>query len=563
MSPPFQINDWRQAAADARRTLEASIPEAWRLPSDLKIVAEEGKLPPEDPRVLRCGILDALDLEITSIRDVEQLRSSFASGKYTAVQVATAFCKRAAIAHQCTSCLTCFFPEQAIQRARDLDAHREQHGTVTGPMHGIPVSLKDMFDIAGQPTTLGLVSWLPNIASKNSDVADAILAAGGILYAKTGCSQACLMVESINNIFGAIRNPYNLSLSVGGSTGGEGALIASKGSIIGSGTDGGGSLRFPAMFCGLWALKCSKGRLSCRGLGLMIDGNESVNAGLGPLAKTVSGLEWWMRIQLATEPWKVDPGCVPMAWGIQEAHLPTSKLVIAVLRDDGVVAPTKPVRRALEQVASALVAGGHRVVELPAEKLKTLHRRGTACVMKSNVQNGGRGVMKHIQASGEPVVPRTATGSSDSLLTTEEVFANHIERGQIAYEYATLWQEYGMDAILTPAVAHPAPPHGKYISNSYATIYNMLDYTTGSIPVTTVSRDDSPEREWLDQTPYPRVEPVRFPYDLGDNEMKELFTSAEVFENAPVGVQIVCQRLREEKCIGVMKEIERLLEFSS
>jgi amidase len=182
-------------------------------------------------------------------------------------------------------------------------------------------------------------------------------------------------------------------------------------------------------------------------------------------------------------------------------------------------------QRALEQVASALVAGGHRVVELPAEKLKTLHRRGTACVMKSNVQNGGRGVMKHIQASGEPVVPRTATGSSDSLLTTEEVFANHMERGQIAYEYATLWQEYGMDAILAPAVAHPAPPHGKYISNSYATIYNMLDYTTGSIPVTTVSRDDSPEREWLDQAPYPRIEPVRFPYDLGDKEMKELCKS--------------------------------------
>lgn len=131
--------------------------------------------------------------------------------------------------------------------------------------------------------------------------------------------------------------------------------------------------------------------------------------------------------------------------------------------------------------------------------------------------------MKHIEASGEPVVPRTATGSPASRLTAREVFDNHILRSRLVNEYNDLWKEYQMDAILAPAVCHPAPPHGKYISNSYATIYNMLDYVAGSIPFSTVHAVlDQARPEWYNRQPYERIEPVRFPYDLGDKEMMEL-----------------------------------------
>lgn len=184
-------------------------------------------------------------------------------------------------------------------------------------------------------------------------------------------------------------------------------------------------------------------------------------------------------------------------------------------------------KRAMNIVVSALKEAGHTTIDLPSEKMKELHRRGTSCVMKSNVQNGGRGIMKHIAASGEPVVPRTATGSAASLLTSEEIFANHRERKAIAAEYGALWQKLGIDGIISPAVAHPAPPHGKYISNAYAGMYNMLDYVTGSIPVTTVSSEDEPTEEWSRRSPYPRIEAERFPYDYGDKEMKELCKSTD------------------------------------
>ncbi|KAF4470304.1 fatty-acid amide hydrolase [Fusarium albosuccineum] len=181
--------------------------------------------------------------------------------------------------------------------------------------------------------------------------------------------------------------------------------------------------------------------------------------------------------------------------------------------------------------------------------------------MKSNVQSGGYFVMEHIDASGEPVVSRTATGSPASFLTTPEVFANHRERADLASKYNDLWLRFNLDAILVPAVAHPAPPHGKYVSNAYATVYNMLDYVTGSVPVTTVDeKKDHAPAAWYERKPYPKIAGERFLYDWADEDMQRLYTGPEVYRNSPVGVQIVCQRLREEKLIGILKEVEALLK---
>ena len=233
--PPYPISDWKSASLAFRRGIDDSIPEAYRLSGELADRAAKRDLKPDDPDVLECGILTDLDKEITDLLDAPTLVSYIVSRKYSAVQVTEAFCKRAALAHQCTGCLIAFFPDTAIQRARELDQQLAQTGQSAGILHGLPLSVKDTFDVAGQPTTAGLVSWLPNVANSNSLVADGILAAGGILYAKTATSQACLMVESISNTIGVVSNPLNLSLSAGGSSGGEAALIAAQGSILGAG----------------------------------------------------------------------------------------------------------------------------------------------------------------------------------------------------------------------------------------------------------------------------------------------------------------------------------------
>lgn len=344
MGVPYEIADWKSAVAAKRQELYKSIPPAYRLPPALTDRAAKGTLKPEDPDVLQCGILTDLDLEITNLIDAAALVSSICRGKYTSVQVTEAFCKRASIAQQCTNCLSAIFYDAAMQRARELDDHLARTGKPVGILHGLPVSVKDVFNVEGQATTGGLVSWLPNIAQNNATVAHSIIAAGGILYAKTATSQACLMVESITNVFGIVRNPHNPQLSAGGSSGGEAALVAAKGSILGSGTDGGGSIRFPAMFCGLWALKCSKGRIPTAGCGGgPQSGSESVNMGAGPMAKSVASLELWLRAQLASRPWEMDSSCIPMSWRVSEAERPQKTLTIAVIWDDGIVKPVPPV----------------------------------------------------------------------------------------------------------------------------------------------------------------------------------------------------------------------------
>lgn len=267
-----------------------------------------------------------------------------------------------------------------------------------------------------------------------------------------------------------------------------------------------------------------------------------------------------MQAQLANEPWNFDPSSIPMPWNDEEARRTVKKLRIGVVWDDGVVRPTPPVTRAMKHVFELLKSAGHDLIDLPADEIKSLHRRGTSCVMKCNVQSGGYHVMEHIKASGEPVVPRTATGSPESFLTTPEVFANHKVRAGVAAEYNKLWTTHELDAILAPSVAHPAPPHGTYVSNAYSAMYNLLDYTTGCIPVTKTDPVlDVASQEWYDSETYPRIEEVRFPYDWGDKEMKELYKEPEVYADGPVGVQIVCRRLREEKCVSILKEVEALL----
>ncbi|KAL5338966.1 amidase signature domain-containing protein [Aspergillus crustosus] len=561
MPPPHRIQNWQEAVIAKRQTRSSKIPKAHLLPPDLAKRASQGLLLPSSPEILQCGILTRLDIEITSISDAAILRQRIAEREYSAVAVVTAYTKRASIAQQTVNCLTEILYDDALERARRLDSVLEQTGSPLGILHGLPISLKDLFAVKGVHATAGLASWIPNISSEDSTVTKNILAAGGIIYAKTNVSQGHLMVESINNVFGTTGNPHNPALSAGGSSGGEAALLGALGGIIGSATDGGGSIRFPAAFCGTWGVKCSKGRIGTMGIESPGDGNESTNGGLGPVARSVEGCEMWLQAQLATRAWEWDFTCLPMPWKAEEAKRTEKRLVVGVVWDDGVVRPTPPVRRAVAIVVELLKRAGHTVVELPEEEIKSLHRRGTACVMKSNVQGGGVGIMKHIDASGEPVVPRTATGSPASLLTTHEVFANHKERAGLSREYNSLWTRYNLDTILAPAVAHPAPPHGKYISNAYAGIYNMLDFVTGSVPVTTVDLEkDVADKEWYEAPAYERIEEERFPYDWGDREMKEVYTGPAVFENAPVGVQIVCRRLREEKCVGILKELEALLK---
>lgn len=159
-------------------------------------------------------------------------------------------------------------------------------------------------------------------------------------------------------------NPFNRTLTPGGSSGGESALIAAKGSVLGIGTDIGGSVRIPAGYMGLYGLKGSVGRMPHAGLNGSHDGMDAIVGALGPIARSARDLSLFCRVMLQYEPWLLEPSIIEIPWKQDLADgvgIP-SKLTFAILWDDGVVTPHDPILNALRRTKDALIAAGHEVI---------------------------------------------------------------------------------------------------------------------------------------------------------------------------------------------------------
>jgi amidase len=167
-------------------------------------------------------------------------------------------------------------------------------------------------------------------------------------------------------IFGRTLNPYNRSLTSGGSTGGEGALIALRGSPLGVGSDIGGSIRIPAAFCGLYGLRPSSGRIPYAGVVNSLEGQDSLVSVLGPMSNSLTGIEAFMKAVIDQKPWLNDPLALRKSWDddayLLAEHGYGKKLCFAIMWDDGITVPHPPIVRGLELTKGALIAAGHKGV---------------------------------------------------------------------------------------------------------------------------------------------------------------------------------------------------------
>ncbi|THX02884.1 acetamidase [Aureobasidium pullulans] len=361
---------WQDIAKAKQAALSDSIPPEWRIPTDI--------MPPDSqldvtsfPR--DSGFFTKDELKYTTAK-IPEILQQIHSKAWKAVDVAQAFSKRAAVCHQLTNCLSeTLFPE-ALERAKFLDDHLQKTGNPIGPLHGLPVSLKDNFNIIGKDSTLGFVSWVGVPATYNTVLVDVLLKAGALLYVKTNVPTAMMIAESVNNTFGRTVNPLNRKLTSGGSSGGESALIAFGGSVLGVGTDIGGSLRIPAACTGIFTLRPSFGRFPTANAKSGLAGQEAVNSVNGPMARTLDDIEFFAKNVVNSEPWKLDPKCLPISWRPVDVG---RKLRLGVIWNDGIVVPTPPVRRALKHAVEKLQEAGHEIVdwepELHQEAMDLLH----------------------------------------------------------------------------------------------------------------------------------------------------------------------------------------------
>ncbi|KAJ4343875.1 hypothetical protein N0V87_000158 [Didymella glomerata] len=204
-----------------------------KVPSDLILPPSLIADPPNDVSSIptTCGLLTDREIEITENYNAVDLARSIASKDLSAVEVTRAFAKRAIIAHQLTCCLTQLFMDEALERAKELDKYLEQHGKPIGPFHGVPISIKEHIPVAGTYSSQGsLASTVFN--ENDSHMVKILREAGAVFYCKTNQPQAIMHLESTSH-FGRTLNPFNIKLSAGGSTGGEAALVAMKGSVLG------------------------------------------------------------------------------------------------------------------------------------------------------------------------------------------------------------------------------------------------------------------------------------------------------------------------------------------
>ncbi|OAX42358.1 general amidase [Rhizopogon vinicolor AM-OR11-026] len=548
---------WTDLVAEKKQRQVKSIPQDWLVSPPPDSTLDVTGFPET------CGLLNAREIEMTNT-SVDVLLERLASGEWTSVDVTTAFYKRAIVAQQLVNCLTEIFVDRALARAAELDDHLKKTGKVVGPLHGLPISLKDQICIKGLETTMGYVSWIGQYAEKNAVLVDILLECGAVPFVRTNIPQTLMWPESFNNVFGRTTNPYNRSLTSGGSSGGEGALIALQGSPVGVGSDIGGSIRIPAAFCGLYGLRPSYGRVPYSGARNSLEGQDSVLSVFGPMTSSIGGLKAFMKAVTNAKPWLKDPLAVRKKWDEDEYNLADhgsgKDLCFAIMWDDGVVVPHPPIRRSLEFAKAALEKAGHKVVDWKPIK------HGELGDVTRDIWNAASAEDFMITASltGEPIITTMELENADAVrapfrpkkggITAYQLWQVQRMRRDLRKEYLDHWEatasETGtgrpVDAIICPAAPFAAPPHGKNTYTNYTTVWNALDYPAAIFPVTTVDPNldtKKPRHDFYDD------------FDEGIHEMYD----PETFKNAPVCLQLVGRTLEEEAVVKMTEIVDAAL----
>jgi len=258
---------------------------------------------------------------------------------------------------------------KALIQARAADRHIHR-GAKLGPLHGVPFTVKDIFDTAGVVTTAGLRKLKTNTPTEDATVVARMRAAGAILIGKTNCPPGGIGDDSANSVHGGTRNPYDLQRSPGGSSSGEAAIIAAGGSPMGIGSDSGGSIRMPAHYCGIAALKPTTGLVPGTGAYGLVGGLTDPRSQVGPMARFVSDLA--LTLPILVGPDGIDSGVVPVPLAKRTPKL--SDLKVAWYADDGLTKPTHAIAAVVRSAAHALAEAGCDVTEARPPGLNEAHQ---------------------------------------------------------------------------------------------------------------------------------------------------------------------------------------------
>ncbi|KAF4776197.1 hypothetical protein HER10_EVM0004269 [Colletotrichum scovillei] len=533
---------WEIKADKLRKILKDSLNPKW-------LLAPEDLPPPSQLNISKfidtCKLLTPREQEITACSGTE-LVSWMAAGKLTAVETVTAFLKRAHVAHQLTNFATEFLVDDALAAAAKLDAKFQETGKIVGPLHGLPISIKEHIGLKGKIVHSAYVAWADNVAQEDALVLRLAAKAGAVFHVRTNVPQSCMHLDCSNPIYGTTVNPYNRNLTSGGSSGGEGACLGLRGSVLGLGTDIGGSVRGPAAFCGCYGLRTTALRNPYKGICLPGLGQESIKCILGPLANSISDIQLFEDVVLNQEPWDEETSLVPLPWKKMEPYQP-GQFTVGVIWDDGMVHPHPPVTRGLEYAVDKLKAAGVKVVDFEPYK----HGEGAEIIELLYFPDAAETQKEVLAEGGEPVAPLTEWAfhySKPEPLTIRENWQLNLRREAFREEYHKVMKDRGVDFILCPAYVGVAAKCGTPQYWHYTTIWNILDQPSITFPT---GLHVDPKVDVVDANYKPRSA-------TDEREYKKYIP--EAFVDAPIALQLAGKHFRDEETVAAADLVTKIIQ---
>ncbi len=504
----------------------------------------------------------AHDLQNISARE---LAARIAARELSSADVVEHFIARLKAVNGKLNAVTADLSESARQTAADVDRALAR-GEKLGPLAGVPVTIKECFDLAGTASTFGLITRRDEIESKDDPYVAALRAAGAIPIAKTNLPQLMIFTETDNPLYGRTNNPWDLERSCGGSSGGEAAVIAAGASPLGLGNDIGGSLRVPAAFCGIASIRPTAGRTPdycAHGLPV---GQTGIVSQVGPMARYVDDLVVGLRVLDGAR----DPFVVPGPELGDPFAVDPSRLRFATFTDDGEFPVAPAARRAVAEAAQCLTAAGAKEVawqapafsrafdllfaSLSADRTESfrrllrgnrIDRRVRPLLLAGGMPAWLRGLAATaLDAFGQRRLARNlrrfASGSVDDYWQTIAAIAEFRRALLRSFEEA----EGGpLDVVLCPAYAVPAVRHGATelmpMPGAYTPIANVSGFPAGVVPMTRVRPGEESDR------PASR--------DMMERVARETEKGSA---GLPIAVQVIARPWRDHVALAAMAKIE-------
>ena len=414
------------------------------------------------------------------------IAQSIQAGEVSSVEMVEAHLRRMDEVNPKLNAVVKLAAERAMEEARAADTALAR-GESLGPLHGVPITIKDSHDTEGIVSTGGTMGRKDFVPDADATAVARMRAAGAIVLGKTNTPELTLSFETDNLVYGQTNNPYDVSRTPGGSSGGAGAIIASGGSAMDLGTDTGGSIRVPSAFCGLAGLKPTSGRVPRTGhiVPWGLGGLDSLTT-IGPMARYVEDL--WLGFSTIAGPDGVDPFIHPVPLG-DPASINTADLRVAFFTDNGTVSPTAEVEASVRSAAEAISDSGAEVVEdLPAAITDNVGVNVTSIL----VADGGAGVRRLVDKAGtEQVHPRLNRFLQADPISTSEYTALLESMDSFRSRMLSFMENY--DAILSPVRPWPALPHGETLTaeaspaNFYTSVFNTTGWPGSVVRVGTSS----------------------------------------------------------------------------